>query len=453
MTSIFSLPVEVLQHCVGYLDTAALKETRLTSRTFRDVATKSLFDVATIRVTKGNAETFTALIKEDEFRPCIRTLYLDACKPGEKLDRDGCYAGYADRRSPWLQKAVAALDSTKLPKLKKLLLDNAHACSDGLCTSINKAVTSLLASASIDIDTVTIKHLQDSCEPDCRDIKQFPDTLKKLHLLITLWRDQGGSEYDDELECRHDFFNISLNSAWLYPLQSQLTHLTLHCDEYWGLWPKWQPGQLHFPHLKFLAFGNWTIAFDWQIDFITSHGETLEQLIFTCCPILHAVDMTPKQLNNTYRVHLGTQRGRGVTHVTFPDLRWHNVLPDFKRKLPKLRHFSMARGPKEIHYWNQVNLSCDEAFDDRYTQVPCIDVWRYAIFDLKVAEHVDITTDLGKNVMKMELKPRNPYTRYTGSGWLERADEETRKKVQYPDCLEEDQEALDELLAACKSRC
>lgn len=74
MASIFSLPVEVLQHCVGYLDAAALKETRLTSRTFRDVATKSLFDVATIRITKGSAETFTALIKEDELRTGIRTV-------------------------------------------------------------------------------------------------------------------------------------------------------------------------------------------------------------------------------------------------------------------------------------------------------------------------------------------------------------------------------------------
>jgi hypothetical protein len=39
------------------------------------------------------------------------------------------------------------------------------------------------------------------------------------------------------------------------------------------------------------------------------------------------------------------------------------------------------------------------------------------------------------------------------SSWLERdADEETRKKVQVPDCLKEDQEALEDLLATLRSR-
>lgn len=81
MTSILSLPAEILQHCVGYLDTAALKETRLTSRTFRDIATKLLFDVATIGITEGGADNFTALIGQDAFRPYVRTVSTLSCIP------------------------------------------------------------------------------------------------------------------------------------------------------------------------------------------------------------------------------------------------------------------------------------------------------------------------------------------------------------------------------------
>lgn len=368
-------------------------------------------------------------------------------KSDTELDGEGCFS---DPPAWWLEKAVAGLDSTVLPNLKKLLIDNAYACSKRACETINVAVTSLFASANI--DTLTIRHLQDSCEADCPNIKRFPDTLKKLHLLVTLWYDQYSSDHDDELYCRHDFFNVRLNATWLHPLQSQLTYLTLHCNGYWGLWPLWQPGDLHFPHLKSLAFGNWTIAFDWQVDFITSHGETLEQLVLTSCPILHALDMTPKQLNNTWQVRQGTGRGRGVRHQRFPDLRWHTVLPDLKRKLPKLKHFSMAGALKEKHFWGYADTGRDQAFEDRYIQVPRIDMWRYAIFDSGVSEHVDITTDYGKKVMEMKPTPRISDTRYTYSSLWERSDEETRKKVQYPDCLKEDQEALDDLLAACKSR-
>jgi hypothetical protein len=74
MTNILSLPVEILRYCVGYLDTAALKETRLTSRAFRDIATEVLFDVATLRVTKESARRLTTLIKKDDLRHHVRTV-------------------------------------------------------------------------------------------------------------------------------------------------------------------------------------------------------------------------------------------------------------------------------------------------------------------------------------------------------------------------------------------
>jgi hypothetical protein len=76
MTNILSLPVEILRYCVSYLDTTALKETRLTSRAFREIATEVLFNVTTLRVTKESAGRLTTLIKKDDLRQYIRTVGL-----------------------------------------------------------------------------------------------------------------------------------------------------------------------------------------------------------------------------------------------------------------------------------------------------------------------------------------------------------------------------------------
>jgi hypothetical protein len=81
MAGIYSLPVELLRHCVNHLDTAALKETRLTSRAFRDIATEALFDVATIRPAMESADKFATLIKDQELRRLIHTVsVLQDCR-------------------------------------------------------------------------------------------------------------------------------------------------------------------------------------------------------------------------------------------------------------------------------------------------------------------------------------------------------------------------------------
>lgn len=276
--------------------------------------------------------------------------------------------------------------------------------------------------------------------------------MHKLNLLITTWESPASPDYDHELYSRHAFFNIHLNIDWLRPLKTQLTHLTLSCNTYWGIYPRWEPAELHFPHLKSLAFGNWTIAFDWQLDFIISHGKTLEQLALINCPILHALRLSLRQSNNTWQLPLGgTGRGPPPTNDFFPGLRWHTVLSQFKTELPKLRHFTMARGPKGDHFWNRVDLSADEAFDESFNLPPRIDRSRYAIFDFcGVGESIELGSERDRR--HYIGKPRTT-DYFDNSYWLERdVDEETRKKVLFPDCEKEDEEALKDFLAALRVR-
>jgi hypothetical protein len=72
----FSLPVEIQRQCIDYLDTAALKSTRLTSRALKDIATEALFEAATIQFAKKSQERLTGLFQKNELRRYIRQVSI-----------------------------------------------------------------------------------------------------------------------------------------------------------------------------------------------------------------------------------------------------------------------------------------------------------------------------------------------------------------------------------------
>lgn len=285
------------------------------------------------------------------------------------------------------------------------------------------------------VDTLTVRKVQDVF------VDRLPAGVRKLNLELETRSDDACSEDEIDILPCHALFNKRLNEHWLAPMQSQLTHLTLHCNTYWGVYPRWLPEGLHFPQLKSLAFSKWTIAFDWQIDFITSHGQTLEQLILSNSPILHALRMTYRQFDNKWDAPRrgGTIRGLPPLRTTFSDLRWHTVLGEFRTKLTRLKYFSMGRDPA-----NELDNDDDDddAFETRYKLPARIDSSRYAIFDFirGPAEWFD-------GVPGSIVRKRG----FWWSHWLEReTDCETRKKIEYPDCFREDQEALEDLLRALR---
>lgn len=343
----------------------------------------------------------------------------------------------------WWKEAVAGWSRIPLPNLRKILIDTVYASIDGgHCGCLMSALTNFVSHANTNV--LTIKHLQDLCPDQRLDFTQVSAIPKQLNLLITTWSDDSDNAIANEP--RHAFFNVRLNATWLKPAQSQLTHLTLHCITYWGVFPQWAPEDLHFPSLKSLALSKWTIGYDRQLDFITSHGQTLEQLILTDCPILHASRMERYQSTNAWQIGPPpTGRGKPPTTEHFFDTRWHHILPKFQHQLPKLKHFSMGRGPINPAFWGQADLSADEAFDDRYALAPRIDGSRYAIFDF------------GEGAIEYET-PRFEWhwrTEPPGSRWwwLEREkDEEVKRKIAFPDCLQEDEQALEDLLRVVRER-
>lgn len=77
MTTAFtSLPVEIQRQCVNYLDVAALKASRLTCRTLRDIAAEALFEVITLDLTGENADKFTKVVEDDRLQRFVRKVCL-----------------------------------------------------------------------------------------------------------------------------------------------------------------------------------------------------------------------------------------------------------------------------------------------------------------------------------------------------------------------------------------
>jgi hypothetical protein len=143
--------------------------------------------------------------------------------------------------------------------------------------------------------------------------------------------------------------------------------------------------------------------------------------------------MTRCQSNNLWQQSLGgTGRGKPPTTNTYSDLRWHTVLPELATGLPKLKHFSMGRGPTEDSLWSHNPFNGDKGFDSRYRVTPTIDSSRYAIFDF----------DRGITEWIEPIPERRSW-----SSWLEReTDKDVKRKIQYPDCSQKDQDALENLL-------
>jgi len=72
--------------------------------------------------------------------------------------------------------------------------------------------------------------------------------------------------------------------------------MSLCGDCYWGVWLLVDFREIPpFRQLKSLAFGNFTIAFDWQIDWIAAHSSSLEQLIFDDCTVVTALGFREEQ--------------------------------------------------------------------------------------------------------------------------------------------------------------
>jgi hypothetical protein len=149
----------------------------------------------------------------------------------------------------------------------------------------------------------------------------------------------------------HDFFP-SLGYTWLSPAAASLEHLTLYSQCYFGFFPTCDLTDIHFPRLKSLALGNYTFMHDSQLDWITSHGATLQELYLDDCPIIYEVMVEEKDTERTllekeqYKMH---PRVAEPNRYACYDKRWVDYLRALEAKLPHLQHLRFGHCPTWWH--------------------------------------------------------------------------------------------------------
>jgi len=201
------------------------------------------------------------------------------------------------------------------------------------------------------VRSLTIQHLQNVVQDELVESEDFKSVLaglEELHVSVC-------TEYDDAApECSLEKAEVRtfwprFTQKWLQPLAPRLRALSIYGDTLWGVIPTWDSRALHFPKLKSLALGNYTLAYDWQVDWLAKH-ETLQSLSLDDCPIAHyfRVDdaYAKRDLETNDLIDLG-RGGGGRVQKWGNSLRWDFVFSRLQSSLPALVDFRPGHGAWE----------------------------------------------------------------------------------------------------------
>jgi hypothetical protein len=162
-------------------------------------------------------------------------------------------------------------------------------------------------------------------------------------------------------------------TKWLCPA-TQLKHLTLYSDLPFGFFPKLELRGVHFPHLRTLAFGQYVISHDWQIDWIESHSATLRGIYFDHCSILFQIghadpDWLDEEGYPTYNndcvsksYEMDEEYYNKIRMISYRT-RWHQIFDRFAHSLPRLGVFRFGSSER----WD---LNRENRFDDGSPGLP-----------------------------------------------------------------------------------
>lgn len=437
------LPVELRRLCIDPLDDDAdtLKQLRLVNKDLGTLATEVLFGTAVLRSTDESAEAFDKLVRSKYSKTIRRVVIYTDTEEDDPQDESEILESFAE--------TIALLSS--LENLQELQLKFAVDCAAELDTYIGEGyfedvnqtpkyrsqVLRIVFDALKDISTLkvlSIRNLQDHMDRQILEFDAFQSVrgrLTGLHLqIVTEVREQ----HDLDFAALHQGFTVDLPELWLRPVSPHLTHLTLYSyTTFWGLYPFVDFRQIEtFPCLESLSLGNWTIAHDWQIDWILSHGPTLKQLLLDDCPIIAALKMAGD--DNMARLNFPDLQPQGDTwapYFTLVSLRWYQIFGRFQSDLQRLEHFAM--------YGSECDWE-EDCFDHRYALNTKLRANRYQFFDRGLIPHWPDPPNYG---------PREQHHEFYRSGRHPNAE---HWRVQFPNCDVEDEEALGKLMEAVSRR-
>jgi hypothetical protein len=353
------LPIELQRLCLDNLKDKgeALKSLLLENKRLSTMATKILFQKATLYHTKQSAEKFMTLM-QSSMNSLVRHVVLNA-----SYDPDDSGSDDYDNDDSKIKKSFISAMATihSFPNLGEVEMQFSSECAvqDGVWRkdvleddSFRIEVLDLLFTAMRKAENVrsfTIQNLQDHHDDKLfgrDDFAVVRGRLTKLHLQITNEYETAAPECNIEKEAFHEGFTNALPNIWLKPTVDQLTHLTLYATDYVGMWPFIDFREIPtFPHLQSLSLGNLTLLHDWQIDWIVSHSSTLQELLLDDCPIITTLKLDENQVKPNFPDAEPYETSQyGTWYFVHVPLRWHHVFDRFRSQLLRLNRFTMGHG-------------------------------------------------------------------------------------------------------------
>ncbi|KAL3444582.1 hypothetical protein BJX65DRAFT_170395 [Aspergillus insuetus] len=372
MPTLLALPREIINRIFYFAPRASRKQLRHASSLTGGIGRNWVFESARIAPLQSSCEKFRSILDNPEIAANVTKVYIDTVRPRD----DRCYREEKDQDEFEKEALNAVPGEDDLPRpfwdLVNRLNEFPRLQSVALCFhpecdgeendwnwvtqtiefrhSVLRKTFAILANLPRLPTELAIQDLQNINPTGAdveRDIKKVLGGLKSLRLNIANERDEGNGEHDIEKEALHSFFP-SLGSTWLAPTAANLEHLTLYSQCYFGFFPTCDLTDIHFPHLKTLALGNFTFMHDSQLDWITSHGATLQELYLDDCPIIYQVMVDAKDIDRTvlgqdaYAPHQRVNEGK--LYASYPKC-WSDYFGAFDAKLPHLQHFRFGQCP------------------------------------------------------------------------------------------------------------
>ncbi|KAL4907077.1 hypothetical protein BDW74DRAFT_176679 [Aspergillus multicolor] len=365
MVEFLSLPPEILHRICSRADLPTRKSLRLTNRLLSEIAEQWVVEALNVSPLVESCERFQNVLGNPRLAVFVKKVYLITYD----LDEDGDYMNYADAEDEDYDPADEAdlplrfwtlFDGLRdFPRLQSvaLIFHQEHANNEWhdvpqelepFRSPVMKRAFAAFARLPQPLKELAIRDLHNAYETDptvVDDIKSVLVGLQSLRLNITNEHREYHGELDFQREEAHEYYQ-TIPSFWLKPTMATLQHLTLYSSLYCGFYPKLDFTGVHFPHLKSLALGNYAFVHYSQLQWILSHGDTLQELYMDDCAILHEVSI--KDVESTYlpATQFIQKDNLGGNLYASYSARWADYFRAFS-SLPKLRHFRYGHTPEE----------------------------------------------------------------------------------------------------------
>jgi hypothetical protein len=481
---LFDLPNELIVLCCERTDMLAAQALRLTCKRLAPLVTKRLFSHVYLLPTTDSANKARSILENKNLMPLVTTISIKASLDDSDEHPTWDVISWADDdlENPDQEEYGYEINGELSHVYKRMLndiglfgnlrrveviFDWEVACEDHDPSGNHKEWTeyrdpflkNVFAALNhpnhpaAKMHSLCVRNLQDLSNYELMKSDDFKTVISRLDTLeLSIATEECDASPESEIDCpeRHVFFGKDLIKYWLAPIQPKLVNLKLYSNCYWGYLPKCDFRPLHFPHLKSLAFGNMTFTHDWQIDWIASHGQTLQSLTLDDCPIVHDALLSDQNLDAEGYVVLqenGSLQSHAADNPWSYATRWHDSFRKLAAGLPCLQRFGIGHGPWNSGYSEDRTTSAFLAAAELPARLRAS---RYVIFHGGTGPCQWIEPENSREGYNVDDDEDGAH--YEGrydSCWDE---DDVPPPPTYPDCWGRDQEALDELLAAVEGR-